>query len=185
MVESDSITITTNLLDHVNIRQLRKEDLPALEWEGEFRHFHNLYAETYARMIKGLTVMWVAELPQHGIIGQVFIQFVCDRPELADGWQRAYLFSFRIRPQYRSLGLGSRMVKVIEDFLLEKRYSRLTLNVGKDNPDAIRLYKRLGFHVVGEEPGVWSYIDDKGIWQTVREPSWRMEKLLCKDTRFI
>lgn len=185
MVESDSIAITTDLLDHVVIRQLRKEDLPALEWEGEFRHFHNLYAETYARMIKGLTVMWVAELPQHGIIGQVFIQFVCDRPELADGWQRAYLFSFRIRPQYRSMGLGSRMVKVIEDFLLEKRYSRMTLNVGKDNPDAIRLYKHLGFQVVGEEPGVWSYIDDKGIWQTVREPSWRMEKLLRKDTRFI
>jgi hypothetical protein len=39
--------------------------------------------------------------------------------------------------------------------------------------------------VVAEEPGVWSYIDDKGNWQTVREPSWRMEKLLRKNNRFI
>jgi len=185
MVESETPATTADLLDNVIVRQVRKEDLPALEWEGEFKHFHNLYADTYARMVKGLTVMWVAEFPQQGIIGQVFLQLMADRPELADGWQRAYLFSFRIRPQYRNLGLGTKIVKVLEDYLLEKRFSRLTLNVGKDNPDALRLYKRQGFQVVGEEPGVWSYIDDKGNWQTVREPSWRMEKLLRKDNQFI
>ncbi|MEN6571481.1 MAG: GNAT family N-acetyltransferase [Anaerolineaceae bacterium] len=185
MVEQNFDTAPQGVLDQVVIRLLRKEDLPGLEWDGEFKHFHNLYADTYERMVRGLTSMWVAEIPEKGIIGQVFLQLVCDRPELADGWQRAYLFSFRIKPEYRNLGLGTRVVQVLEDYLLEKRYSRITLNVGKDNPDAARLYKRLGFQVVAEEPGVWSYIDDKGNWQTVREPSWRMEKLLRSNNRFI
>jgi ribosomal protein S18 acetylase RimI-like enzyme len=185
MVDKNAEVASQGILDNVIIRQLRKEDLPALEWDGEFKHFHNLYADTYERMVRGLTIMWVAELPEKGIIGQVFLQLICDRPELADGWQRAYLFSFRIRPEYRNLGLGTKIVNVLENYLLEKRFTRLTLNVGKDNPDAVRLYKRLGFQVVAEEPGVWSYIDDKGNWQTVREPSWRMEKLLRNNNRFI
>jgi ribosomal protein S18 acetylase RimI-like enzyme len=185
MDEQASDHALSSLLDDVIIRQLNKEDLPALEWEGEFKHFHNLYADTYERMLRGLTVMWVAELPPKRIIGQVFLQLVSDRLELADGWQRAYLFSFRIRPEFRNLGLGTKIVHVIEEYLLDKRFARLTLNVGKDNPDATRLYKRLGFQIVAEEPGIWSYIDDKGAWHTVREPSWRMEKLLRSDTRFV
>ena len=103
---------------------------------------------------------------------------VCDRPELADGWQRAYLYSFRIKPEFRNQGLGTEMIRVIENYLLAKQFSRLTLNVARDNPDARRLYNRLGFQIVAEEPGVWSYPDELGVWHTVQEPSWRMEKLL-------
>lgn len=167
--------------DDIVIRQLRKDDLPALEWDGEFRHFRNLYKDAYEKMLKGLTVLWVAEHPVDGIIGQVFLQLNCDRPELADGWQRAYLFSFRIKPGYRNLGLGTRMIQVLEDFLRELQFSRLTLNVGKENPDAMRLYKRCGFQIVGQESGIWSYVDENGVWQTVKEPSWRMEKLLSRN----
>lgn len=181
MVDIDSIVQTNSSLNDVIIRQLRKDDLPALEWDGEYKHFRNLYKDAYSRMLRGMTVLWVAEHPEDGIIGQVFLQLNCDRPELADGWQRAYLFSFRIKPEYRNLGLGARMIKVLENFLLDLRFTRLTLNVGKDNPDATRLYKRCGFQIVGEEPGIWSYVDDKGVWQTVKEPSWRMEKLLVRS----
>lgn len=178
MVDIDSKKQTIVSLNEVVIRQVRKDDLPALEWDGEYRHFRNLYKDAYDRMMKGITVLWVADHPTDGIIGQVFLQLNCDRPELADGWQRAYLFSFRIKPGYRNLGLGSRMICVLEDFLLDLHYSRLTLNVSKENPDAIRLYKRFGFQIVGQESGIWSFVDDKGVWQTVEEPSWRMEKLL-------
>lgn len=165
-------------LSDVVIRLATKADLLALEWEGQYRHFRNVYASAFARMQKGTTLIWVAEIPGMGHIGQVFIQLISDRPELADGWQRAYLYSFRIKPEFRSHGLGTLMEKAIEDFLLSRRYTRLTLNVARDNPDAIRLYKRLGFQIVAEEPGIWSYPDDKNVWHTLREPSWRMEKLL-------
>jgi ribosomal protein S18 acetylase RimI-like enzyme len=68
------------------------------------------------------------------------------------------------------------MVGFVENFLRSQQFSRLTLNVAKNNHDAIRLYRRLGFQIVAEEPGFWSYPDDTGTWQSVHEPSWRMEK---------
>ena len=70
------------------------------------------------------------------------------------------------------------MVKTLEAYLVARHYSRLTLNVARDNLEAIRLYHRLNFQIVGEEPGIWSYIDHLGKWHTVEEPSWRMEKHL-------
>ena len=47
----------------VIIRRLRRADLPALEWEGEFTRFRNVYAEVYKRMHDGVAYMWGADLP--------------------------------------------------------------------------------------------------------------------------
>ena len=160
------------------IRRMTREDLPGLEWNGEFSHFRNVYLGVYRRMQQGTNEAWVAEAFQVGIVGQVFLQLVSDRPELADGWNRAYMFSFRIKPEYRNQGIGTRMITILEDFLISRHFSRLTLNVARDNDSAIRLYHRLGFQIVAEEPGIWSYIDHLGNWQHMVEPSWRMEKLL-------
>lgn len=165
-------------LEKFIIRRMTREDLPALEWDGEFKHFRNVYKSVYHRMQQGGADAWVVETPHGEIIGQVFLQYKSDRPELADGWQRAYLYSFRIKPPFRNLGLGSRVMRILENSLIQKHFTRLTLNVARDNLDAIRLYKRLGFQIIAEEPGVWSYIDHVGQWQTVEEPSWRMEKQL-------
>jgi len=160
------------------IRPAVHSDLLEMEWNGEFKHFRVLYSNAFARMQQGKSMIWVAETTLHGLIGQVFVQLICDRPELADGWQRAYLYSFRIKPEFRDHGLGSQMVRAVEDYLLQHKFSRLTLNVARDNPNAQRLYRRLGFQIVAEEPGVWSYPDEQGVWHTVQEPSWRMEKIL-------
>lgn len=168
-------------IDRVVVRRMTAEDLPELEWDGEFTHFRNVYKAVYKRMIRGTAEAWVAESPVNGVVGQVFLQLESDRAELADGWNRAYLYSFRIKPPYRNQGLGSKIMRVLEDYLVNRHFTRLTLNVARDNPDAIRLYTRLGFQIVAEEPGIWSYIDHRGKWQTVHEPSWRMEKQLNRS----
>ncbi len=170
--------VEEQIRDRIIIRTMTEADLPELEWDGEFTHFRNLYRGVYDRMVRGSAMAWVAEDPGTGVIGQVFLQMDCDRPELADGWKRAYLYSFRIKPQYRNLGIGSRMLTVLEKYLKGRRFARLTLNVARDNPDAIRLYKRSNFQIVADEPGIWSYRDHQGKLQTVEEPSWRMEKIL-------
>jgi ribosomal protein S18 acetylase RimI-like enzyme len=171
-------TAIKTFLNRVIIRHLVSDDLPALEWEGEYSHFRQLYEDAYQRMLNGDLIMWVAELPGTGIIGQVFIQLNCGRPELANGINRAYLYSFRIRPAFRNLGLGTKMLKMVETDLKKKGFSMLTLNVAKDNPRAHRLYERQGFRIVGHEPGIWSYVDHRGMWQHVNEPAWRMQKTL-------
>jgi ribosomal protein S18 acetylase RimI-like enzyme len=171
-------TTKTNWLHTVDIRHIRKSDLPALEWDGEYSHFRQIYTDAYNRSVRGMSVLWVADLPGAGIIGQVFIQFSCDRPELADGHYRAYLYSFRIKPAYRSAGLGTRILEVVELDLFKRGFHYLTLNVARDNPRAQQLYERLGYKVVAPEPGIWSYIDPDGVWHQVEEPAWRMEKRL-------
>jgi ribosomal protein S18 acetylase RimI-like enzyme len=162
----------------VEVRLAGREDLIALEWEGEYTHFRKVYEEAFVRMQSGLTLIWVLDLPGTGIIGQAFIQLHCGRPELADGLDRAYMYAFRVRPQYRSLGLGSMLLEYIERYLISRHFSFMTLNVAKDNPRAQKLYLKHGYRVVAHEPGDWSYLDDRGVIQYVHEPAWRMEKKL-------
>ena len=88
------------------------------------------------------------------------------------------MYGFRIRPAYRSLGVGTRMINFIENDLRQRGYRLLTLNVAVNNPRARNLYSRLGFVVVAHEPGIWSYLDDEGRRKWVEEPAWRMEKHL-------
>jgi ribosomal protein S18 acetylase RimI-like enzyme len=170
--------IDLSWLRTVVIRNLVSADLPGLEWDGEFTHFRRVYAEAYQRAQRGLSVLWVADLPTKGIIGQVFIQLICDRLELADGQQRAYLYSFRIRPAYRSSGLGTRILQVVENDLRLRDFEVITLNVAKDNIRAQNLYQKCGYRIVAHEPGIWSFVDDCGAWHQVEEPAWRMEKIL-------
>jgi ribosomal protein S18 acetylase RimI-like enzyme len=165
-------------LDRTQIRQIRANDLPALEWEGEFTHFRRLYAEAYRRSQRGLSVLWLAEIPGEEIVGQVFVQLTCDRPELCNGIDRAYLYAFRVRPAYRSAGVGARMLETLEDDLLLRGYQYLTLNVAQENHRAQSFYSRHSFNVVAPEPGRWSYIDHEGKIRDVIEPAWRMEKRL-------
>jgi ribosomal protein S18 acetylase RimI-like enzyme len=178
MDKSAPATQAADWLPLIRIRYLQESDLPGLEWDGEFTHFRRLYADAFQRMQKQLAVHWVADLPGVGIIGQVFVQLTCDRPELADGYQRAYLYSFRIRPAYRDHGLGSRIMEAVEEDIRRKQFRVITLNVAKDNLDAQRLYRRRGYYIVAHEPGIWSYPDQDGVWHHIEEPAWRMEKQL-------
>ncbi len=170
--------LSEDWLSRVDIRVLEERDLPALEWDGEYAHFRRMFAESFHRQQRGFSVLWVAELPGTGIIGQVFIQLICDRRELADGLYRAYLYSFRVKPAYRSAGLGAKMLEKVEADLKKRHFHSLTLNVAKINLRARQMYERHGFHTIAHEPGRWSYIDPEGNRHQVEEPAWRMEKHL-------
>lgn len=166
-------------IQEVILRHLRKADLPALEWDGEYTRFRRLYQNAFERSLMGQSILWVAEHPDYGIIGQIFIQLDSDNEELADGKTKAYLYAFRIRPRYRCEGLGTFMMHVAEADLIRKSFKVVTLNVTQDNLEAIRLYERRGYKITGPDAGRWSYPDHEGVWQTVEEASWRMEKQLA------
>jgi ribosomal protein S18 acetylase RimI-like enzyme len=162
----------------VRIRTLRGEELPELEWGGEYTRFRRVYRNAFERSQEGLSVLWVAEHSRDGIIGQLFIQLDSEESDLADGRVRAYLFAFRIRPPYRCKGLGTIMLRHAEDDLVVRGFREITLTVTRDNLDAIKLYQRNGYRISGPDAGRWSYPDAEGNWQTVEQPSWRMIKQL-------
>jgi ribosomal protein S18 acetylase RimI-like enzyme len=168
-------------LPAVIVRPLEQSDLLALEWGGEYAHFRRLYADIYAAATQGRAALWVAEALGHGVVGQLFVQLNSARRELADGYSRGYIYGFRIQPAFRNLGIGTTMLQVAEADLRSRRYRWVTLNVGVDNPEARRLYERLGYAVVASEPGIWSYLDETGARREVHEPAWRMEKRLTSE----
>lgn len=168
-------------LQGLRIRHITEADLSRLEWDGEYTHFRRIFADAYQASRRGAAVLWMAETHQQGIIGQVFISLISARRDLADGSDRAYLYGFRILPAYRNLGVGKRMLHVVEKDLIRRGFRLLTLNVGRDNIDAQRFYQRLGFQTLHGDPGRWSYIDHRGRRRFVNEPAWRMEKILSED----
>lgn len=175
--------VSLPLVYHVQVRTATRTDLPGLEWDGEFIHFRRVFADTYRQVERGEAIMWVADLPGVGIIGQLFVQLSDQNRATAYSVKRAYIYGFRVQANYQGAGIGSRLLKTAEDDLIRRGVTFFALNVAQDNPEARRLYERFGYRVVAPEPGIWSYIDHLGRRQQVIEPAWRMEKHLSNKTQ--
>jgi ribosomal protein S18 acetylase RimI-like enzyme len=168
----------TPWLSSILLRYANRDDLSALEWNGEFIHFRRLYEEIYQNVSQGRALMWVVDIPGNGIVGQLFVQLESSRQELADGRQRAYIYGFRIQQAYQDHGVGSKLLEKAEADLIKRRFKWVTLNVSRQNPRALRFYKRHGYRIIAADPGQWSYVDHQGRHQEVCEPAWRIQKCI-------
>jgi ribosomal protein S18 acetylase RimI-like enzyme len=167
-----------NWMNDVAIRLVRRRDLKELEWEGEYIRYRNIYLEVFKRMRRGTAQMWVADLGGNKLIGQVFIQFYLLDRFKPKGEKQAYIHAVRVRQNFRDAGIGTMLMQHAERTLIEKGTFEVTLNVAKENLGALRLYKNLGYHIVGETSGRWWYHDHENKLQEVLEPSWRLIKQL-------
>lgn len=159
------------------IRRAEERDLPALEWDGEFMHFRNLFRQAFEEMHLGARLMLVIEhAPSGEIVGQIFLQWNSSDPRFADGRRRGYLYSLRVKPAFQRRGLGTRLLNEAEEILQKRGMDMASIGVEKDNREARSLYERQGYHIISEDPGSWSYIDHLGKRQEVVEPAWLMEK---------
>ena len=166
-------------LAEVKIRQASQGDLPALEWEGAYTHFRRVYRRAFERSRRGAALLWVAENGAGLLLGQLFVllKSEIDR-DLADGLQRAFIHAFRVRPEYRRAGLGSRLMQHTEVDLLQRGFRWAFLHVARENELAIRFYERWGYRRLSQISGEWSYEDPQGLLRHESEPGWRMGKLL-------
>lgn len=161
----------------VFIRPAQEDDLPALEWGGEYRRYRRLYQRAMREAHQGRRALFVAEVGGE-IVGQIFVQFVCNRPELNDKSSTGYIQSFRIKPPFRNFGIGTRLIHQAEDVLRERGFHQAVIAVAQENRAARRLYERLGYTVFAEDPGQWSYVDDHGQLKYVSEPNYLLRKQL-------
>ncbi len=175
MTDTESALPSFNTSDLL-VRKINREDLDALEWGGEFLKYRRMYAEIFRASIAGKSLMWLVEIPGVDVLGQAFVLLKSVEMDAADGVNRAYLFAFRVKPPWQNRGIGQYLMHFIEQDLKERGFRYVTLNVARDNLDAIRLYQRLGYKIIGPRAGVWSFRDHEGRLQQVNEPSWRMMK---------
>lgn len=159
------------------IRNASREDLPALEWEGEYRIFRRLYRRAMNEAKEGHRILLVADL-EGRLIGQIFIQLHSIPADPKKMPKTGYLYSFRVRLEYRNLGVGTSLVSSAEDALRRGNFQRALIGVAKDNSDALRLYQRLGYRKISEDPGEWSFIDDENEIRKIVEPTFILEKYL-------
>jgi ribosomal protein S18 acetylase RimI-like enzyme len=157
------------------IRQARAEDLPAMEWEGEYRRFRLVYQRAYADSLRGRRVLLVAEILGQ-VVGQIFLQI--DSALAGGDGRAAYLYALRVRPEFRNRGIGTELVREAEAVLRERGFSRVLISVAQNNDAARRLYERLGYEVFGEDAGNWTFFDEQGRPQEVHEPAFVLDKML-------
>jgi ribosomal protein S18 acetylase RimI-like enzyme len=178
-MDSAETKVASSWSDQIVIRHLRPNELIALEWDGAYSHFRRVYARALQRAQNGMAVLWVAEGEESSLIGQVFVLLNSEfDPQLANGEDRAFIHSFRVRPEYRSRGLGARLLQIAEADLAARNFKIVGLNVADDNVSARRFYERYGYRPVMKVSGEWSYTDHLGVDRDVKEPGWRLIKNL-------
>ena len=57
-----------------------------------------------------------------------------------------FIYNLQVQPEYQGKGFG----KILTNDAIEK-YGGIDLTVGKDNDRAIKLYKKFGFEIVGDD----------------------------------
>jgi len=62
-----------------------------------------------------------------------------------------YVCGVTLFPEYRGLGIGSRLMALAEEHAREKGFTKLSLIVFEENEGAKRLYERLGYQVTARE----------------------------------
>jgi ribosomal protein S18 acetylase RimI-like enzyme len=170
----------------IRLRSATADDLPLLEWYGQYTHFRRMFRVTYEDQVAGKRLMLLADLNGYPI-GQVFILF--GQPAKTFGAQfkkmtranqelRGYLYALRVMDHFRGMGIGTRLLAEAEHLLLEHDNAWATISVAKINERALKLYERLGYRIYGEDAGRWSYVNHLGEIIQVHEPCWMLEKFL-------
>ena len=68
-------------------------------------------------------------------------------------------FGIYLKQQFRSMGIGSRLIKRIIELAQQKGFEMIKLTVFQTNQQAFRLYKKFGFREVGRIEGGVKFLD--------------------------
>ncbi|MBQ4511959.1 MAG: GNAT family N-acetyltransferase [Anaerolineaceae bacterium] len=99
----------------------------------------------YRNISSGNTIFWTLDNDGE-LIGELYVFLNLDDKDFADGKTTAYLCAFRVKEEYRGQGLGSRIMNKVLAELKEIGFHVATIGVGSNEPQNIRLYRRLGFN---------------------------------------
>ena len=99
----------------------------------------------YRNIASGNADFWTLEHDGE-LIGELYaFRNIEEDHDFADGNTVAYLCAFRIRKEYRGQGLGSKLMQTVLADLKSAGFRHVTIGVGPDEEQNVRLYHRLGF----------------------------------------
>lgn len=139
-------------LDSLIVDRLRHEDLKHIAWAGGPFHSFSV-EEALERSNKG-EVDYLAVRSPDGLpvsIGGI------DYARYEDA---GYMWQLATMPGLRSLGIGTKLIKQMEEYIMKRGLLVAMLGVEDDNQQAQALYERLGYTVCGHERQSWEELDD-------------------------
>lgn len=131
----------------VAIRDLEAADLADLEWSGGPEHVRAV-AEALQAGYAGQAAVLAAHLANDRLVGLGAVDFRVDA-------EAGLLWMLSVHQRFRSLGIGSALIGELQARTLAEGRSVARLLVEQDNPEALALYSRLGYRVVGSALDHW------------------------------
>lgn len=161
--EIDRFRITLD----VAIRPCRADDVPVLEWWGQYFAHRSTIESTYSAQVRGEAMILIAEVAGYPA-GQVWIDLSRE--------SAGVLWAVRVFPLLQGQGIGTKLVEAAERSLVEIGFGAAELTVEKSNAGALRFYRRHGYEVAGEVQGAYTYCPPGG--EPIDEPldQWIMRK---------
>lgn len=91
------------------------------------------------------------------ILGYIGVQEICGE---------AYIANVAVRPEYRRMGLGERLISEATEGAKTRLCEFITLEVRKSNAPAIALYRKEGYNIAGERKNFYSDPVENGLIMT-------------------
>lgn len=150
----------------VTVRPLALGEVPivaaALPFENAAPDKHKTHYQLQAYGEVTILIAWYETRP----VGHLLIRWHHGpkRQQPIDIPEYPHLSALMVHKEYRSRGVGKRLLETAEDICLERGYARFGLNVNVTNTEARALYKSAGFRELGFPPRQrhWTYLDADG-----------------------
>jgi ribosomal protein S18 acetylase RimI-like enzyme len=170
---ADEATVHHEIVLDVVVRPCRPEDVAELEWFGLYRHHREIFAQAFARHMRGENIMLVADLDGFPA-GQAWVDLV-----KRAGEGIGYIWAVRVFPFLRGHGIGSLLMRAAEDLLRERGFVAAEVGVEKDNDAARRLYLRLGYRHCMDLREEYSYTTPDAVYAHHVVDQWVLRKPLA------
>jgi ribosomal protein S18 acetylase RimI-like enzyme len=161
--------------DQLTIRQAGEHDLIGLL---SVKPDARLHWERLACQARGEAAYLVAGNALHPILGYVLLKW-CDDHHRAPS---PILQDLLVRPDFRSLGVGTGLLRHAETLCCARGLTQIDLRVHPtNNPRAKMLYERLGYRETSDPPQyeIYSFTDETGQRRFYEDCSIQMVKSLC------
>jgi ribosomal protein S18 acetylase RimI-like enzyme len=148
------------------------EDIPRLEWNGEFSEHRAIIAQAFAAQAAGRGLVMVAAASTFPI-AQLWVRF-------ADQGRPPRFWAFRVMPSYQRRSIGAALLTFAEAELAKRNFDSCEIGVDRDNPRVQRLYQKWGYRVSYPEIEDYCYVTPSGEMRKGRADQWIMSKGLAE-----
>jgi ribosomal protein S18 acetylase RimI-like enzyme len=131
----------------LTIRDLTAADLPGCAWSGSATHL-KFVAATLEKAKAGDGDLLVVCSPTGLPVAKGGVDY-----EASSG--AGVIWQVAVHPALQSCGIGTILMRALEERIAARGLSRAELSVEFDNPRARALYERLGYQVFGQRAESW------------------------------